>query len=584
MSRHHSFMREARRRHVFRTGALYVVGAWVVLQVADLAFESFGFPDTALRFLWYAAIAGIPISLVFGWRYDITASGIRKTPPADNDDTEKLRLKAADFLILGALALVALVITYRTVDQIRQTEVSPDAATVPAIASNSLAVLPLENLSGDPGQDYLSAGMHDTLITSLSKIRTLRITSRTSAVRVNRSYTIPMIGKALGVANILEGSVSRTGNRIRIITQLIDANTDTHIWAQTYDREFSDLLSVQSEIARDIAAAVQIQLSPEEERVLARDGVTRAETYDAYLRGMVQMHKENAESYHQGIAILTEAVERDPGSALAYAGLAYAYGKLGHSLFPVEGAYPKSRHAALKAIELDDTLAEAHLAVGMFQLYYEWDWAGAERSLLHAIELNPSLVAAHYHYAWMMELFGDHEKALYHGEITKELDPLSPFYTAWLADQYRSAGQYEKAIAEAEATLVFSPDYPVALLTLGMTFAEMGRVDEAIAVHEKLRDVPIWSFALASSLAQAGRIDDANELASSINEVPLNAAPLVLIHGSLRNDDEVFRWMAEARKVHIPWYPWFITWFPQTRFLADDPRMKKLAEELKLQL
>jgi TolB-like protein/Tfp pilus assembly protein PilF len=445
-------------------------------------------------------------------------------------------------------------------------------------------VLPLENVSGDPGQDYLSAGMHDTLITRLSKIRSLRVTSRTSAVRVDRSYTIPMIGKALGVAKILEGSVTRAGNRMRIVTQLIDASTDTHIWAQTYDREFSDLLSVQSEIARDIAAAIQIQLSPDEERVLARDGVTRAETYDAYLRGMVQMHKENAQAYHQGIAILTDAVDNDPGSALAYAGLAYAYGKLGHSLFPVEGAYPKSRHAALKALELDDTLAEAHLAVGMFQLYYEWDWAGAERSLLHAIELNPSLVAAHYHYAWMMELFGDHEKALYHGEITKELDPLSPFYTAWLADQYRSAGQYQKAIAEAETTLAFSPEYPVALLTLGMTYAEMGRLDEAIAVHENLRNTPFWSFALACTLASAGRTDDASALVRAITEEPFNAAPLLLIHGSLHNDAEVFRWMAEAKKIHMPWYPWFITWFPQTRYLADDPRMKKLAEELKLQL
>lgn len=581
MSRLASFIREARRRHAFRTGALYIVGAWVVLQVADLALESFGFPGTALRYLWYAAIAGFPIALVFGWRYDITSSGIRKTPPAGLADAADLKLGVPDFLILGALALVALAITAGTVDRIRHSEVQVEAT---AIQHNSLAVLPLENLTGDPAQEYLSAGMHDTLISSLSRIRSLRVTSRTSAIRVDRSYTIPMIGKALGVAHILEGSLSRAGNRIRIIAQLVDASSDTHVWAQTYEREFSDLLSVQSEIARDIAAAVQIELSPDEERVLARDGVTRPETYDAYLRGMVQMHKENPDAYHQGIAILTEAVENDPNSALAYAGLAYAYGKLGHSLFPVEGAYPKSRYAALKALEIDDTLAEAHLAVGMFQLYYEWDWAGAEKSFLRAIELNPSLVAAHYHYAWMMELFGDHERALYHGDITKELDPLSPFYTAWLADQYRSAGQYERAIDEAKATLEFSPDYPVALFTLGMTYVEMGNLDDAIAVHERLRDVPFWSFALASTLALAGRTDDATEMVKAIEEIPFNAAPLIVIHGSLRNDEEVFRWMAEAKNIHMPWYPWFITWFPQTRYLAGDRRMQNLAEELKLPL
>jgi TolB-like protein len=584
MADHSDFFREARRRHVFRTGGLYIVGAWVVLQVADLAFASFGLPGTAMRFLWYAVLAGFPVALVLGWRYNFSLSGITRTPPSDDDSRGDLSLGTTDYLVLGAMGIIALGIAYRAIDEVRRTNTIEDAPSTTLIAENSIAVLPLDNLTGDIEQEYFSAGMHDTLITSLSKIRALRVTSRTSATRVDRSYSVPMIGQALGVANIIEGSVSREGNRIRIIVQLINAISDTHIWAQTYEREVANLFDLQNEIARDIAAAVQIRLSPEEERALAMDGVSRPETYDAYLRGMFQMHKESPEAYRNGIAILTEAVENDPSSALAYAGLAYAYGKLGHSPYPVDGAYPKSRQAALKAIELDDTLAEAHLAVGMYKLYYEWDWTEAETSLLRAIELNPSLVAAHYHYAWMLELFGDHAKALYHGEITKELDPLSPFYTGWLADQYRSAGLYDKAITEAAATLAFSPDYPVALFTLGMTYVEMGRMDDAIAVHEKLRDVPFWSFALASTLASAGKTEEANDLVAAIREVPFSAVPLVIVHGALRNDDQVFRWIAEAGKIRVPWYPWFITWFPQTRYLADDPRMQALAAELKLQL
>lgn len=578
------FLREARRRHVFRTGGLYIVGAWVVLQVADLAFASFGLPGTAMRFLWYAVLAGFPVALVLGWRYNFSLSGITRTRPADDDSRAKLSLGTTDYLILGAMGIIAVGIAYRAIDEVRRTNTIEDAPRTALAAENSVAVLPLENLTGDPEQEYFSAGMHDTLITSLSKIRSLRVTSRTSTVRVDRSYTVPMIGQALGVANVIEGSVSREGNRIRVIVQLINAISDTHIWANTYLRESNDVFDLQSEIARDVAGAVQISLSPEEERALAMDGVTRPETYDAYLRGMFQMHKENPESYRHGIAILTEAVENDPRSALAYAGLAYAYGKLGHSPYPVEGAYPKSRQAALKAIELDETLAEAHLAVGMYKLYYEWDWPGAENALLHATELNPSLVAAHYHYAWMLELFGDHDKALHHGEITKELDPLSPFYTGWLADQYRSAGMYEQAIAEARSTLEFSPDYPVALLTLGMTYAEMGEFDKALAIHEKLRDLPYWSFAFGSTLAQAGRRDDAVQQLNTIAREPFNSVPLVLIYAALKDDEQVFHWMNEARNVHMVWYPWFITWFRETRYLADDPRMQALAEELKLPL
>jgi hypothetical protein len=204
--------------------------------------------------------------------------------------------------------------------------------------------------------------------------------------------------------------------------------------------------------------------------------------------------------------------------------------------------------------------------------------------LLRAIEISPSLVAAHYHYAWYLELIGDHENALKHGEITKELDPLSPFYTGWLADQYRSAGMYDKALAEARATLAFNPNYAVATYVLGTTLAEMGQLDEAIAVHEGLRNSRFWSFGLVISLVQAGRRDDALAIIDGWPDDPDSAVPMILAHGALQNSDEFFRWMAVAKERHVPWYPWFASWFPQSRYLKNDPRLQAIATELKLEL
>jgi len=575
-----AWVREARRRRLFRAGALYVVGAWVLLQVVDLALESFGFPDTAMRYLWYAAVAGFPLALVFGWRYDLTAEGIRRTPAGGTAD---LTLKPLDYGVLVALVAVMLAIGWRAIDMVRQSELEGPPVMAEAIDPNSLAVLPLENLSGDDEQAYLSAGIHDALITSLSKLRALRVTSRTSAVRVDGTLAIPEIGRRLGVAKVIEGSVTREGDRVRVIVQLIDAETDTHIWAESFERRFEGVLAMQHEIARSIASAVEIRLSPSEERALPTEIDVRPDTWEAWLRGMYLMHRERLPAYRRGIAILKEAVANDPTSALAHAGLAYAYTKLAHSpLMPDRDAYYGARDAALEAIALDDSMAEAHLALGMFRLYYEWDWIGAEESLTRATEINPSLVEAHYHLAWMMELFLDHDRALYHGELTTRLDPLSPFMSGWLAEQYRAAGLFDRAIAEAEATLELSPDYPVGWLVLGKVYSELGRHEEAIASHQRLRGSTFWSFALAQTLAWAGRPGEAREILAGLPETPAWATPRVLVLAALHDDEAVFTWLETAHEVRSAWYPWLINWFRATRYLRDHPRLRALAEELGL--
>lgn len=575
------FARELQRRRVFRTAGIYIVGAWVLLQVVALAFQSFGIPDAAMQYVWVAAITGFPLVLVFGWRYDITSVGIILTAPAVATDAEALRLRKPDYVIITALAAVALIVVGSMVNEIRQ---GPLRGSGPWYTAGSLvtgiAVLPLENLSGDDSQGFLSAGLHDALITTLSRITRFKVTSRYSSQRVRRDMPLPDIGRLLGADKLLAGSVMREGDQVRVNVTLMDAETEEPIWAETYLREFDGLISMQNEIASAVAREVKVQLTPEEERHLTGTESPDAATYETYLKGMFQLRKATQRGYRRAIEIFTEAVENDPSNALAYAGLAIGYSQLGHSPFPAAGAYPRAREAAERALEFDPELAEAHLAVGMYKIYYEWDFAAGEQAFLKALALNPSLVDAHYHYAWLLELMLRDEEALRYGEYTKELNPLSPFYSSWLVSQYRDAGMYDKAVEEALATLELNPRYPVAWYTLGNTYLDMGLIDDAIAAHENLRDDRFWGWAYATTLAAAGREDEFAAVFESLKPGAKNSFTLALTYGALGDTEQTIHWLGEAKDNKIPWFPWQVNWFPQTKFLHDDPRMHAFADEL----
>lgn len=573
---------ELRRRHVFRVAGIYVVSAWVVLQVTDLAFESFGIPTAGMRVVWFALIACFPLAVFWGWRYDITPKGIVRTPSAAGGEAVDLKLRTPDFVIISALAGIVLFVLAGTANEIwRLPKTIGERYALNRNVTSSIAVLPFENLSGDSSDNYLSAGMHDALITSLAKITAFKVISRTSTLRLSRKLTIPEIGKRLDVDKVIEGTVTHDDENIRINIKLIDAEREEHIWSESYIRSFDSLVSLQNEIATSVASAVQVRLTPEEMRRLESRGNVNPATYDAYLRAMYRIRRETGKGMQEAMQLLMDTVENDPTSALAWAGLAYGYGELGHSPFPEEDAYPRAKAAADRALELDPDLAEAHLAVAMYRMYYEWDFAAAEQAFEEAIQINPSLVSAHYHLAWLFELYGRDEDAIRLGELTKELDPLSPFYSGWLAEQYRDAGMFDEAIEEAEATFRLRKNYPVANLVLGETYADLGEFDKAIEYHERLKDNYFWSFALAATLGAAGRIEEAVEIANKY-ETDGNSLVLVLIYASMKDYDTAYTWLLKAREDKIPWYPWLLKWYPQTRGFHDDPRVVELAAELGL--
>ena len=553
-----------------------------MLQVADLAFANFGVPDGAMRFVWIALLAAFPLAFIWAWRYDLTADGIVRTSVAEAVSKADTRLRAPDYAILVAIAAIGITIIAGLVSGIRELpEQNRRLALTERPIRSSIAVLPFSNLSGDADKAYIAAGMHDALISGLARIASFRVISRTSTIRLPDDLSVPEIANRLGVDKVIEGSVTTEDANVRIIVQLIDAEQDEFLWSENYVRPFESLVALQNEMASSIAGAVKIQLTPEEVRRLDSRGDVNPDTYDAYLRAMYKFHRETGQGIRDGIEILSDAVENDPTSALAWSGLAYGYLELGHSPFPQSAAVPRADTAAQRALALDPDLPQAHLASGMFKLYYEWDLDGAEASLLNALELNPSLINAHYHLAWLYELYREHDAAIDYGEQTKILDPLSPFYSGWLAEQYRSAGRFDDAIAEANNTLELRRDYPVAHIALGNTYADMGDIDKALEAHARLGDNGFWSFLYAATLATAGRTEEALEIAGRL-EARNASVPLTMIYGALGDREKTLHWLNEAREGKAGWYPWLLTYFSQTSVFHDDPEFRMQAEALGL--
>jgi len=573
------FVKEIRRRRVFRMVAWYIIAGWVLVQVASEALPALDLDERIIRYVWLAVLGGFPIAVIFSWRYDVTAQGIRRTAAGVEAGPDELRLVRTDYVLLLALAVLAVVGIYQlsqsALEEVAVREVAPETRD---INPRSIAVLPLENLSPETTEQYFVTGMYDSLISNLGKINALQVTSRTSASRVNTSQGLTYIGRKLGVANVIEGAVFREGNRVRISVKLIDAASDQHIWSETYERPFDDVMAIQNSVARTVARIVQANLTSEDEDQLTRVLEIRPDTFEAYLRAMFQYQKETQEGYQAGIEILEEALASDPNSALAYAALGQGYSELVHSILPRMEALKRARAAVEKAVELDPTLAEAHLALGLKQMYGDWDLEAAKVSFNRALELNPSLSDAWYHWAWWLELMGDDEEAIAAGEKTIELSPLSSMYLSWLADQYRDAGDFEKAIELAQSVIALSPKYPVAWFVLGNTYLDQGRFDEAIAAHEHLAHMPYWAFALGQSYAWAGQPEKALEIADEYRDKPGGGIALTIIYAALGDVEQTLYWAQQSREKKLSWALGFFSFFTATRSLLDDPRIRAEAE------
>jgi TolB-like protein/DNA-binding winged helix-turn-helix (wHTH) protein len=483
-------------------------------------------------------------------------------------------------LAISAAAVVSLTAVVAAV----WTLASRSPAAPPPI--RSIAVLPLVNLSHDSDQEYFADGMTEALTSDLGQIGKLRVISRTSAMTYKGSGKhLKTIARELNVDALVEGSVLRDGSRVRIVAQLINTAHDTHIWTGTYERELQDVLRLQSEVAQAIAREVRVALTTKEATRMAAQPAIKPEAYEAYLKGMFHLNKFTPEGFERGIAYLLRAVEKDPSDSMAYAALAIGYGMMGHDRFP--DAFSRAKAAARKSLDLGGPLAEAHVALAMHALYWDWDIESAGREFRRALELKPNFAEARRHYSWYLRLLGRRAEGIEEMKRAQDLEPLVPQFSADLAAQHLEDGQLDAALTEARKALELNPDFCQGLAISGAVHFEKRMYEEALASHRKAAAMDgAWKWPLGRTYAQMGRKADALAIAAEMrrNPGPMEQWGLAVIYASLGQKDEAFRWLEAAYRSHFSSLPWIrvpaASGHDLFAALRNDPRFDDLTRRI----
>jgi TolB-like protein/DNA-binding winged helix-turn-helix (wHTH) protein/Tfp pilus assembly protein PilF len=527
-----------------------------------------------------------------GYRFvsNVTAKG-NELPPSREDlppphGPQMMRNRTRDLRLIGAVSVLILLgivlwaVWYRIA-----------WATKPRITTSfhSIAVLPLENLSGDPSQEYFADGITDALITQLAKLHGLRVISRTSIMQYKSlRKPLPDIARDLSVDAVVEGSVSRSGNRVRVTAQLVDAHADRHLWAEEYDRDLREILSLQSELARDIAEKVRANISSEEQLLMARAGTVEPAAYESYLRGRSFWNQRTPAGLKQSIIHFQHAIELDPRYAEAYSGLADAYTALGYtSYWAPRDSFPKAREFANQALQIDSSLAEARASLAYVKLYYDWDWKGAEEELQRAIAVNPNYATAHHWYSVFLTARGRHDEALSEIGRAHELDPLSVPINTDIGFELYYARRYEEAISHLRSVLQTSPKFPLAHLWLGRAYEQKGMYPEAITEFEQagtaLKDWPVIIAAAGHTYGRWGHKSDATAALHRMNELTkeeyVTPYGMALIFAGLNDREQAIHWLQKAYEDRSHWLVW-LNLDPRFDNVRSDPRFADLLRRM----
>jgi TolB-like protein/Tfp pilus assembly protein PilF len=451
----------------------------------------------------------------------------------------------------------------------------------PAKRIGSIAVLPLENLSRNPDQEYFADGMTEELTTDLAKIGGLRVISRTSSMQYKGTKkSLPEIGRELNVDAVLEGSVLRAGDRVRITAQLIRASTDGHLWGETYDRDLKEVLPLQGEVARTIASQIKVRLSPEEQSRLTPPLAVNSKAHEDYLKGLYYLHRNTEGDLRAAIEYFEHATGQDPNYASGFAGLASAYANLSSTYRAPREVMPQAKAAALRALELDQSLAEAHAWLGFVSINFDWDAVTAEKELKRATELNPSYADAHALYAWCLSGMGLHEQAIAEAKRAMELDPFSRFTYGDLGTVLLMARKYDQALRESQTVVERQPDFGFARAIAGLLYAENGRYTEAVKEAQsasRLDDSPLILVFLAQVHALARNRPEAIRVLQDIEQLAKKryvcSYEVATAYVFLREKDQAFRWFDKALEERSDCMV----------ALAVDPRLDSLRSDSRFQ-
>ncbi len=512
-----NFFAELKRRNVYKVAVAYIVAGWALSQGIAQVFPVFDIPNWIIRLIVLLIILGLPVALVLAWTFEITPQGIKRTEDVDLAVAAQQPKKRTWIfvVIIGALLSIGLFFLGRY--SAGNTTASPTG-----ISNKSIAILPFDNLSRDPDNAYFCEGVQDEILTRLAKVADLKVISRTSTQHFKSApEDLREIAKRLGVMNILEGSVQKANDQVRVNVQLINALTDAHLWADTYDRKLTDIFAVESEIAKTIAEMLQARLTGSEKSSIAKTPTVNPDAYELYLKGRFFSEKRTGADLRKSIEYYDQAIAKDPNYPLAYVGLANSQMLLSvyGALSPKEAARP-ARAALKKALELDDSLAQAHASSGLLATL-ELDLHRAVSELERAIQLNPNDATAHHWIALPLMTLGQFDRGIVEAKRAIELDPLSLIINADLCWVYFNGRHYDQAEAQARKTLEMDPRFYVAHFYLGEALQFKGKLAEALAEFQKAAELnnDPYSFAmLGQAYSRQGKTDEARKVLARLRE------------------------------------------------------------------
>ena len=578
-----NFFAELKRRNVYKVAIAYAVVGWLLIQIATQVFPFFEIPNWGVRLMVLIIALGFPIALILAWAFELTPEGIKRTETADERPTKRVGSRMWIYVVI-----VAGVISASLFFLGRHTSKQSEAGQAPV---KSIAVLPFENLSHDPDNAYFAEGVKDELLARLSKVADLKVISIRSTEQLKSSPDdLTQIARKFGVANILAGSVQRSSDQVRVSVQLVKGESNAHLWADTFDRKMTDIFTIESDVAKTIAEKLQAKLTGSEERAISAKPTADLEAHELYLKGRYLWNRRTGENLKKALTYFQQAAEKDPNFALAYTGIADSC-----ALIPVYGAgtpkdyYPRAKAAAEKALQLDDTLAEAHTSMAnVFFRYLELGKSVSEFE--RSIQLNPNYPTAHQWYGRLTLLaLGQFDHALVEAKRAVELDPVSPIGHTDVATvyMYMTERRYDEAIAELRNTLEMEPDFYWAHRQLGLALELKGSPAEAIVEFQRaaeLNDDPRVLAFVGHAMASTGKQTEAREMLAKLTEIAktryISGYSFAVIHLALGEKDQALDWLEKDAREQTGFEINFIRVDPYLDPLRGDPRFEALVQKV----
>jgi TolB-like protein/Tfp pilus assembly protein PilF len=570
-----------RRRKVVQWGLTYAAAAWTLLQVIEYLGETYAWPPAIRQIVTPALALGSLLVLVLAWYH------------GDRGDQRVSRPELAILATIVAFVGGTLWWYVSRIDEsawVADTAMPDTRRRLPADAA-SIAVLPFVDMSPGKDQEYFADGMSEELLNLLTQLPQLHVIARTSSFSFKgKELDIAEIAHKLNVAHVLEGSVRKSGDTVRITAQLIRASDSTHLWSQTYDRQLTDVFKVQDEIARAVVAALQVKLLPAEGQRLTSAPTVNAEAYDAYLKGLYHWYKLTREDLDAAERYFNLALSKDPGYARAYAGIGLLWmGRQQMGFVPPAEAVPKANAAALRAVQLDDTLADAHYALAVVSTWANWDWPAAEREFRRAIQLNPGFADAHAYYAHLLNILRRSDEAMVEARRSLELDPFNGLFQSLFSVDLLFAHRFDEAIAQSNAALMTNPTDLVALASLMSAHhhkREYKQVLEAANRYASALGYSEMTTLLAQGTAEADYRATMHKAADTLAArsrktfvLPWDVAGWYAYAG---DKDRCQEWLERAYVGRDPNLPYL--WLPDFDFVRSDPRFRDLLKRMKLPL